>query len=286
MTDFGQDGPWRDYVANDVAHLALGGQMASSGYSEPDAPPMGGQVHQAYHIAGTLCVHALSVALFERLGSGQGQYIDCAIHDCSSICTELAVPTWVHAGEILYRMTGQHAAPQRQAQITLPCADGRWVNTIATEITDLHWLNLIGWMKEEGVAEDLDDPRYFDPVFRSNAWRWSSEIREGFRRLLAKLDAEEAMLKAQEYKLAWSVVRAPEENYDDPHWHERGFFAPVDHGDRTVRYPRGTFLSEEAPIYPRGAAPHVGEHSMEVLSGWLGIELAEISALRSTGVVR
>ena len=32
LTDFGQDGPWRDYQMNDTAHLALGGQMSSSGY--------------------------------------------------------------------------------------------------------------------------------------------------------------------------------------------------------------------------------------------------------------
>src|SRR5262249_40545336 len=30
LTDFGQDGPWRDYQMNDAAHLALGGHMASS----------------------------------------------------------------------------------------------------------------------------------------------------------------------------------------------------------------------------------------------------------------
>src|SRR4051812_31951998 len=28
LTDFGQDGPWRDYRMNDAAHLALGGQMS------------------------------------------------------------------------------------------------------------------------------------------------------------------------------------------------------------------------------------------------------------------
>ena len=35
LTDFGQDGPWRDHQMNDAAHLALGGHMASSGYSDP-----------------------------------------------------------------------------------------------------------------------------------------------------------------------------------------------------------------------------------------------------------
>src|SRR5215469_15870047 len=34
LTDFGQDGPWRDLQMNDAAHLALGGEMASTGYSD------------------------------------------------------------------------------------------------------------------------------------------------------------------------------------------------------------------------------------------------------------
>ena len=42
LTDFGQDGAWRDYQMNDAAHLALGGQMASSGYSDPSVTPIGG----------------------------------------------------------------------------------------------------------------------------------------------------------------------------------------------------------------------------------------------------
>jgi crotonobetainyl-CoA:carnitine CoA-transferase CaiB-like acyl-CoA transferase len=259
--------------------------MASSGYSDPAMTPIGGHVNQSYHIAGVMAVHAITVALIERLASGKGQYIDCAIHDCCSICTENAVPAWVHSGEILYRQTGQHAAAQRQGQATLPCADGRWVNTITTELTDFHWANLIAWMREEGVAGELDDPQYFEPVFRARQWRRGSEIREGFKRLLARIPAEEVMRRAQQYRLAWAVVRAPEENYEDEHWLARGFFQPVDQAVRTVRFPARAFLSEEAPIAPRGPAPSVGEHTGEVLGEWLGLGSAEVVRLRDAGVL-
>src|SRR5207245_5683025 len=33
LTDFGPDGPWRDYRATDLVHLALGGQMMMCGYN-------------------------------------------------------------------------------------------------------------------------------------------------------------------------------------------------------------------------------------------------------------
>ena len=41
---------------NDAAHLALGGQMASTGYSDPAITPIGGHGYQAWHM---WCVSAL-----------------------------------------------------------------------------------------------------------------------------------------------------------------------------------------------------------------------------------
>nr|MBC8281233.1 CoA transferase [Chloroflexota bacterium] len=38
LTDFGQTGPWRDYLTSDLLHLAAGGQMGCSGYDPVDDP--------------------------------------------------------------------------------------------------------------------------------------------------------------------------------------------------------------------------------------------------------
>lgn len=288
ITDFGQDGPWRDYLANDVSHLAIGGQMGSTGYSDPEVTPIGGQGHQAWHIAGMLCLQAMCSALYERLESGRGQYIDCAIHDCCAICTEIAVPAWFYGGQVLLRQTGQHAAAQRGVDSTVQAADGRWVNTVATQLTPYLWANLIEWMREEGVAGDLDDPKYMDEEFRANAWRSGTEIRQGMIRLVAKLPAEELMRRAQSFGLTWSVVRAPEENYDEPHWNERGFFVPVEHPglSKPVRYPASPYLSREAPLAPRRRAPDLGEHTDAVLTGDLGMAADVVAALRKSEAIR
>ena len=40
ITPFGLDGPWRDFAANDLVQLALGGTMMSSGYDDRDLPPV------------------------------------------------------------------------------------------------------------------------------------------------------------------------------------------------------------------------------------------------------
>ena len=87
LTDFGQDGPWRDFQMNDAAHLALGGQMSSTGYSDPAVTPIGGQGHQAWHMGCVFALHGITLALFDRMTTGEGQYIDVSIHDACSIGT-------------------------------------------------------------------------------------------------------------------------------------------------------------------------------------------------------
>src|SRR4029434_6050706 len=57
LTDFGQDGPWRDLQMNDAAHLALGGAMASTGYSDATVTPIGGKGDQAWHMGCAFVLH-------------------------------------------------------------------------------------------------------------------------------------------------------------------------------------------------------------------------------------
>ena len=84
-------------------------------------------------------------------------------------------------------------------------------------------------MNEKGAAGELNNPEYQDEAYRNVRAREGTEIQEALARLVASVPVEEAMHRAQSFGLAWGVVRAPEENYTDPHWNDRGFFLPVDH---------------------------------------------------------
>ena len=101
------------------------------------------------------------------------------------------------------------------------------------------------------------------------------------------MPAEEAMRRAQEYRLAWSVVRAPEENLGVAHWRERDYFVPIDHPQLpdAVPYPRGPWRWRTAAHEPRRRAPDLGEHTDSVLRDWLGVEPAELATLRKDGVI-
>jgi benzylsuccinate CoA-transferase BbsE subunit len=288
LTDFGQDGPWRDYQMNDAAHLALGGHMASTGYSDPTLTPIGGQGHQAWHMGCAFALHGITVALFDRMQSGEGQYIDVAIHDSCAIGTEGAVPDWLYYGETFYRQTGMHAAAHRQRDLELPTADGMYMIAINPTFTDTSWAKLVSWMEEKGVAGELTDAKYRDATFRASEYRKGTVIREGIRRLIAASKGEEAFHRAQANGITWAVIRAPEENYEVPHYKERDFWRSVEHSEigRAIPYPRGPYLADALGIEPRGRAPHLGEHTRQVLEGDLGLREGEIAALTAAGVVR
>lgn len=288
LTDFGQDGPWRDYQMNDAAHLALGGQMASTGYSDPGVTPIGGQGHQAWHMGCVFALHGITLALFDRMTTGEGQYIDVSIHDSCAIGTEGAVPEWLHNGQTFFRQTGMHAGPRRLPDLELPTADGMYVIAINQSFSDRSWSQLVNWMDEKGVAGELTDEKYRKEAVRTAEYRQGTIMRDAIRRLIAASKGEEIFHRAQSSGISWGVIRAPEENYDVPHYRQRDFWRDVEHPEigRAIPYPRGPYMSDRLHIEPRGRAPRLGEHTLQVLGSDLGLRGQEIAALVAAGVAR
>ncbi len=288
LTDFGQDGPWRDYQMNDAAHLALGGQMASSGYSDSRITPIGGQGHQAWHVGCVFTLHGITIALFERMTSGLGQYIDVSIHDCCAMCTEGAIPRWMYHDNAFYRQTGMHAAPRRQPPLQLPTADGKYIVAMTQEFNGSAWAQFVHWLEEKGVAGELVNEKYRDATARALDYRDGTAIRQGIARIVAACTGQEAFHRSQAIGLSWALIFAPEENYDVEHFADRDYWSLVYHEEirRAIPYPRGPFKSDELRIEPRSRAPHLGEHTRLVLAQDLGLADQQIDALSAAGVVR
>ena len=288
LTDFGQDGPWRDYVMNDAAHLALGGQMASSGYSNPKETPIGGQGRHAWHMGCAFVLHGITVALFDRMGSGLGQYIDVSIHDACAAGTEAAVPQWMYYGSTMYRHTGMHANPKRLPPLQLPTADGKYIIAVMQNFGPRVWKYLLAWMDEKGVSGALHDEKFQDEAYRMSEYRTGNEIRDAVARLIAASDGEECFHRAQANGISWGLVHAAEENYDVAHYQQRDYWREIEHPeiDRAIPYPRGPFDCDALGIEPRGRAPHLGEHTESILAQDVGMSADEIAALRATGAAR
>ena len=93
ISAYGQDGPYRDWPAFDLALQAMGGAMSLTG--EPGRPPVRMGLPMGDLAGGMMGAFAVSAALFQRHVTGRGAHIDLALLDCQvSLLTYLAQYFW------------------------------------------------------------------------------------------------------------------------------------------------------------------------------------------------
>ncbi|MSQ30952.1 MAG: CoA transferase [Dehalococcoidia bacterium] len=291
ITPFGLTGPWRDWAANDLVSMALGGPVMSNGYDDHELPPIRPEGEHSLWITATYAVSASVAALLLRQRTGAGQLVDLSIHESVAATTEGAFTNWEYNQAVVKRRTGRHATVADPADWQYRCADGEYVVLVGAGVprSKLAWDYLMNWMRESDMVGELDDPRFYRAIFidpaTGTAERRAIEIQVG--KFVQTLPGEVVYQRAQEGHLGWTRVRRPEENLDDAHWHDRGFFVPAEVPGRAepVLYPSVPYLSSTHAGRPARHGPLVGEHNFEVLSKELGLSAADLAGLARAGVV-
>jgi crotonobetainyl-CoA:carnitine CoA-transferase CaiB-like acyl-CoA transferase len=292
ITPFGQNGPWSSFKTSDLVSLALGGPMASCGYDDlPGSPPIRGNGYQGYNTGSHYACIGTLIALYERDQSGLGQHVDVSIHEANACTTEGAFPNWEYDRRIVRRQTGRHASPTPTYPWQFLCRDGRYVNIIGVlPRSRPSWRKLLDWMEEKGMVEDLREAKYEEVVFVPPGQRDQEEVRhvlDTIARFVSSLTSEEVYRRGQELEWPVGIVRSPEENLDDPHWWDRGFFVKVEHEglDQPTLYPGAPYRFSRTPWQLRRRAPLLGEHNYEVYVGELGLTKEQLVMLAETGVI-
>jgi len=278
MTPFGDTGPWKDYAASDLIHLALGGIMMNCGYDpDPafryDLPPIAPQLWHAYHIAGEQMTVAILAALLHRLHTGEGQDLSCAVHEAVSKNTELDVMSWVMRRAPLFRQTCRHAVERPNHVPSIGhTKDGRWCIAAGVSVRDQ--TNLVPFLAGYGMQADLAMPEPgADQRARNIPGSAASDERKARmaevvqRFIRAHTHATLPWREAQEAGLLWAPLRKPHENLADPHWAARGTFAEISHPElgRSLAYPVSRWLSSATRWQVGRRAPLLGEDTEAVM---------------------
>ncbi len=280
MTPFGDDGPWKDYKASDLVHLALGGVMMNCGYDQRpdgvyDMPPIAPQLWHAYHIAGEQLASGIVAALLHRRRTGEGQDVSCAVHEAVSKNTELDVMSWVMRRAPLHRQTARHAVekPNRSPNVS-HTKDGRWVMSWGVSARDK--ARLVPFLDRWGMAADLQPPGAGADFAARNVPgstdtdEASNHVLDVIQRFVRAFRYDDVPWReAQDEGLLWAPVRKPHENAADPHWLARRTFADIAHPElgRTFRYPVSKWLSTATAWQPGARAPRIGEHRVADVFG-------------------
>jgi crotonobetainyl-CoA:carnitine CoA-transferase CaiB-like acyl-CoA transferase len=269
----GRGGPHTELLGYAMVHQGIGGGAYVSGY--PDEPPT--------HSLGDVDVmnamafaFAILAALVERDRSGGGQHID---YSQSEGVTSLL-------GELFLGYQLEGVVPERQGNAHPRIAPhavypawgvDRWIAVEAHD--DAEWERLAAAI---GRPELATDPRFATLADRKrNENALDAEIAGWTRR--RDRDWMVAILLAAGVRAAPS--RDARDLYADPHHAATGAF-------ETVQHPELGPIDLVAPpwriaglAHPVQAAPRLGEHTVEVLGGLLGVEEAELERLEREGVI-
>ena len=272
VSGFGQTGPYRERPGYNIVVQALSGVMSTSG--PPGAAPYPIGVSLGDIPAGMFAAFAVTTALYAREQSGHGQYIDVSMLD--SLVAMMENP-------VVRQGMGEAAKPfgRRHPSITpygiFDAADGPIALAVGN---DRLWLRLCDVLERHDLAAD--------ERFRTNALRTMNV--EALDALLCEILAQRPAVAWLQLLLAAGIPASPVNTvtdlFEDPQIKARGMLPHVEQPDAGSIPVCGAplrFAGQLQPTYR--PAPKLGEHTRDILNGWLGTSDADIESLRREGVV-
>lgn len=271
-TGYGEAGPYVDKPAYD--DLIQGASGLAALFGMVTGTPRYGPSVLADKTTGLYLTYSISMALFHRERTGEGQYVHVPMYEAftSFVMNEhmqgrIYEPPIGEAGYL--RMLTPHRRP-------FPTADG---HICVLPYNDRHWRS---FFKTVGRPELADDPRFVNQPSRSK----NIDALYGIvvEVMAAKTSAEWlTLLEAADIPVM--PMNTPEDLFDCPHLNAVGMFPMADHPTE------GRIRHIKVPVHfsktPGGYYRHpenLGESTEAVLAD-VGYSEAEIDALQAGGAV-
>ena len=272
LSAYGQDGPYRDWPAFDLALQAMGGAMSVTGAPGGDPVRMG--LPMGDLSGGMFGAFAVAGALLRRARTGVGAHVDLSLLDCQvSLLSYLAQYFWTD-GVVPQPMGSAHTSVVPYG--SLATRDGHLI----VAVFERFWP---AFCRAAAHPEWTPDPR-----FAANVHRVAN--RAALMALIERAFAGRTTDEWLERLHAEGVPAAPIQTVDrvlsDPQVRHRGMVVEVEH-ERFGRVPTlGTPIKVDgATRFTPAPPPRLGQHTDEVLVTLLKYPGARVEALRREGVI-
>ncbi len=262
ISNFGQTGPYRDYLASELVLYGMGGIMSRSGWPDRYPLKLGGN-HVQYQAGNVAAMATMFAGYAQRRQAVGGQHVDISIFETQMASFNSRMPTL-----LTYQYIG--VRPPRQAPGAVgfgfpagfyPCQDG-YVNVTGG---GAFWPRLCALL---GRPDLVTNPRFAPPLGQLDP-----EAREEFESTIwlpwvmerTKLQVVE---ECQKYEILSGAVNTIDEVVDsNPQFAARGYWVEIPHPVAgTFRYPGAPiYTSQERWWRIRRPAPLLGQHTEEVL---------------------
>lgn len=275
MSGYGQYGPIAHRKAVGMSMEPASGAVAVTGYPGED-PLKTGQTW-VDHYAGLHATAAVIAALIYRQRTGRGQYVDVSMQEATIPTLGRHLADYLLNGRV--KVGGDGNRRPGMVRGAYPCeGDDHYVAVSARD--EAEWIALCGVL---GRDEWREDPR-----FASADARWANH--DALDELITEWTSQRSKFEVADLLQAAGVPAGPvlqaPEVLADPQLAARGFWDQLEltgWGDVPVQRYFSPKIDGEGHG-ARGRAPHLGEHTDELLLE-LGASEEEIAELRESGAV-
>lgn len=276
VSNYGQNGPYRDYRATELVLYGFAGEMYSMGLTEREPVKMAGAA--ALFESGAAISVALMAALFSSKRHGIGQQVDVSLAE-----THFGGVDRRHATAIAYQFSGRKTLRAATAgagmpQGIYPVQDG-YVDFTNAGLRPDRIADMLGH------AQWLDDPRFNDPIQRMDPFvieEWNAY----FLGWCLERTKREVWAEARRANVLCGPLFTMEDLFSDSHFRDRGFWTSAHHPDiGEIEMPGRPFIMGKGGWQLRRPAPRIGEHTTEVLRA-AGLDDAAIAAAAGMEVTR
>lgn len=258
ITNFGQDGPYRDWQGMDLTLYAMGGVMYASGEREHEPLKVAGR--QTGFYTGMVAALATLTALRAAEATGEGEHLDVSIFETAVHSIDLRL-----ARLMQYQFSGRYSGrPPLASNIgggVVPCADGWFMLGAGPARLDTI-------IRMIGMPELLEQPEYATVAARVQPGR-AEEFLGFLLPWTLSHTKTEILVACMEHGVLGAPVNTIADMLEDANFVERQFFQEIDHPETgPLVYPGYHFQLRrpDTPMPPRRRAPLLGEHTTELLA--------------------
>ena len=264
ISNFGQTGPYRDYLMNEINLYAMGGRMNGAGL--PDRYPLKLGGNHCLYQAGNVAAMATLFAWHARENHGRGgQYMDISMYE-----TQMGSINGRLLGLVQYQYTGEKGkrlGPIRAGYPggIYPCLDGY----ISVSVGGARWPSLCHALGRPDLIEsyygtamgqvDLDARDEFEGTI------WLPWLFERTMKEIVETGQANEMLISPIVTIDFAMDDHPQLAY-------RNYFQEIDHPVAgKFRYPGAPIFNEHGWWKIDRPAPTLGQHNKGVLEAELGV---------------
>lgn len=273
ITGFGQTGPYTERGGYDFVAQGMGGFMSITG--EEEGQPLRAGVAMADLSTGMYATVSILAALRHAEKTGEGQNIDVSLLETQIAMLANQSMNWLVGGIVPGRLGNRH--PTVVPYKTFDVADGIMIIAVGNDS------QFRALCKELGVPELSSDPRFIN----SRQRMINRDAIEGIvQDLVRSFTSHELIDRFEACGVPAGPVNNIQQIFEDPFIEARG---TVHHFVREdgVKIPSVAYPAKlsKTPAEFKVPPPHVGQHSRNVLSDWLGTDNQKLDELQAQGII-